>query len=373
MITDARLCTSAFFRVVDNALISAKGIENLELGMMEECMQHLDALSAAHFPRLRFLRVSGAMGENLARFIRNHSGNLLYLNYMHLNPRLPLESLSSHPNLSLPAVPEDLGVFPELMGYDGDGQLLPLVVPGSHIDSIDVYFMGEVAVKQYISTLHTTHAPWIRCISLLTVDWCPEALASIAQQAPSLTQLQWKCILPDDHEALDWTSSEEILCVLLQLPDLEEFHMKFESVPFGAESVEEFMQDCEILEQWSKALPNLTQLQLPWIGMTYRLQKRKWIPVCSDDNTLSCIFDHDPDELLDLPWLEAFAHDLAKWFRLPDPYHLQLRDDFLKEMQRVLDELMGKDPTKWTEIHYASLFLSRLHRALTGPPQDTDQ
>lgn len=213
ILSDESLCTKAFFRVIDTAISYASGLVGLELSITEEGFQHLDILAASTFPYLRMLKLSGEMSENLARFIRTHSKDLHYLTYTHA--RLGAMS-NSDEAIILPRCPlnvSDLGSFPHLTTYNGDGRLLPLILPGSLVHRIHIYFVGEKDVTRSLGFLHTVFAP-LQYISLVTTVCCPDALAVIFRQVPSVTSFHWRCLSIDAPEGADF----EIVSDMLNVP-----------------------------------------------------------------------------------------------------------------------------------------------------------
>lgn len=159
------------------------------------------------------LKLSGEMSENLARFIRTHSKDLHYLTYTHA--RLGAMSNSDEAIIPprCPLNVSDLGSFPHLTTYNGDGRLLPLILPGSLVHRIHIYFVGEKDVTHSLGFLHTLFAP-LQYISLVTTVCCPDALAVIFRQVPSVTSFHWRCLSIDAPQGADF----EIVSDMLNVP-----------------------------------------------------------------------------------------------------------------------------------------------------------
>ncbi|KZP08584.1 hypothetical protein FIBSPDRAFT_901154 [Athelia psychrophila] len=333
IVIDGSLCTRAFFRVIDTAISSASGIVSLALDITEG-FQHLDLLAASTFPYLRMLKLSGEMSKNLARFIRTHSEGLRHLTFTHIVP-IPIsdsqEAIIIPPRRPLNVT--DLGSFPHLTTYTGDGRLLPLILPGSLVHHVHTYFIGEKDAINSLGFLHTVSAP-LQSMALITTGWYPDALAVIARQAPFVTGLHWRRLSTDGHEVAD-------LAILLA------FSMVSKNVLYRVESAEELVEDYKMIQSWSQALPSVVQFQLPYTGIKYRQcynHNGKWVPDWSDNETyMRIVANHCivVSDLIALPWLEAFATGVARYHSLPNPYHLKsiTERDFMVEMLRAVDKI----------------------------------
>ena len=195
--SDAECCTAAFFHLIDHAITCAKKVVHLEIGLLKIGLQHLDTLAGSSFPNLRSLTANGTMSDNLARFIMTHCTKLVTLHLPYATSRGFSMDLDLY---GQPSVRSDMGLFPRLKSYLGEGTMLPLVLRGSTADMMSIYFMDGSTFAPCLGFLPSS----IRTIILVTAFWLPEGLSIIAHQAPHLEYLEWTKVVMAGAEATDW-------------------------------------------------------------------------------------------------------------------------------------------------------------------------
>ncbi|KZP02851.1 hypothetical protein FIBSPDRAFT_969548 [Athelia psychrophila] len=120
--------------------------------------------------------------------------------------------------------------------------------------------------------------------------------------------------------------------------------MVSKNVLYRVESAEELVEDYGMIQLWSQALPSVVQFQLPYTGIKYcRCNDGKWVPDWSKNETyMRIVANHIVvSDLIALPWLEAFATGVGRYYSLPNPYHLKsiTERDFMVEMLRAVDKI----------------------------------
>ncbi|KAF7968378.1 hypothetical protein HWV62_30871 [Athelia sp. TMB] len=241
-----------------------------------------------------------------------HSGRLETLHLPYATSRGSSMDLDLY---GQPAKRSDVGLFPRLNSYLGEGTMLPIILRDSTADMTSIYFMDV-----------STFAPSF---------WLPEGLSIIAHQAPHLEYLEWTKVVLSGAEATDWEIDDTSLLPLFDLPTLRQLLLGFDKSAYGAETIEDLKQDCENLQSWSKALPKVNELRLPRTGLMYANTPTTWIPLCIHSETRNRILtNHSAETLIDLPWLELFSKTLARYICLPDPYVLD--DSFTRRAQEKL-------------------------------------